>query len=282
MPLLDQIAEGSLSATEARLAIAELPSDLDDVTAKRIYVAFRSWTWKAIDRKRRDPELRDWFDLLKRTQVRLKRHDALAFQIQVLLDLVSESVSVAERRPVADVLSRRNARALLLSLQASPEGTLSKAAIMRALALKQANASRLMNVMLSAGLVERTMDGREALFRLSRSGMEHAQGIQPKAVAAPVIPALTTEDMGLAMKGMFAAATNFDVLLENQCVQIKRLAKGAIIGDQDKPQHFFGGQDWVIVHGFDRMKIVDSHIKALPKPLAFDAASQKKVLAYGR
>ena len=228
MSKLDQIAEGSLSATQARAAIAELPRDVDQVTARRIYVSFRSWTWKAIDQKRRDPELREWFDLLKRAQVRLRPYEAVAAQMQVLMDLISESVSVAGRRPVSDVLGRRNARTLLAQLNAAPDGTLSKKAVMQSLVLKQANASRLMNVMLSAGLVERVMDGREAIFRLSRTGMDHARRIRSEEQTRMADQAASLRRVVEALSPGPAMNTDYLDLIGTRLAIVGRLTEGPL------------------------------------------------------
>lgn len=189
MHRLELIAAGGVDAAEARSILGELPRELDLEAAGKLFSALRAWTWKALDQKRRDPELRQWHDVMKRAQVRAKTYDRIVAQLQVLLDLVHESLAVALRRPLADVLKRRHAKAVLALLREAPEGQLRKQDLMDGLQVKQANLSRLMNVLMGAGLVERLSDGREAHFRLSRAGQEHAAGL-----AAPPVLLLHGED----------------------------------------------------------------------------------------
>ena len=171
---LEMIAAGGVSAVEARSILGELPRELDLVGARKLFVALRAWTWKALDQKRRDGELRDWHDVMKRAQVRAKGFEQVAQQLQVLLDLIHESIAVALRKPAGDVLKRRHAKTVLALLRHAPVGSLSKAELMEHLGVKHANLTRLMNVLTGAGLVERISDGREAHYRLSRLGFEHA------------------------------------------------------------------------------------------------------------
>ena len=100
MPLpapLDAIARGAASPAEARAALAESLKDTSPETARQVYTALRAWTWKALDGQRRDDELREWFDLLKRAESHLSDHyPAIAQRLQVLHELVYESISVAE------------------------------------------------------------------------------------------------------------------------------------------------------------------------------------------
>lgn len=188
MQKLELIAGGGIDAAEARGILNALPREIQLDGARRLFVALRAWTWKALDQKRRDPELREWHDVIKRAQVRTKGFDRIAAQLQVLLDLVHESIVVAIRRPVSDVLKRRNAKAILVLLRDAPEGRLTKQALMIQLGLKDANLSRLMNVLAGAGLVERTIDGREAQFRLSREGLDQAAGLK---LVLPLVVSMT-------------------------------------------------------------------------------------------
>lgn len=175
MQRFESLAVADLSAADARTIVGRLPRTLDEPTAHRLFSALRAWTWKALDQKRRDPELREWHDVITRAQVRTRSLAIVAGQFQVLLDLIHESVAVAERRPVEDVLHRRHVRQMLVLLGAAPGGHLRKAEIMRKLGLKQANLTRLMNVVIGAGLVERIVDGREARFRLSKAGEQQLE-----------------------------------------------------------------------------------------------------------
>jgi hypothetical protein len=56
-----------------------------------------AWVWKAIDRRRRDDGLGEWFDVLRRPSAALaESHPTEANRIGVLHDLIYESIFVSE------------------------------------------------------------------------------------------------------------------------------------------------------------------------------------------
>ncbi len=93
--LFGAIERGDISAEQARGALAALKGKLDEATTRRLVHAFSVWTWKAIDQKRRDPELADWHDVLERLQVRATGSTSLAAQLKALANLVHQSVMIS-------------------------------------------------------------------------------------------------------------------------------------------------------------------------------------------
>lgn len=172
--LLECISSGDLTAEEARKAIAGLPKRLDSREAARLYHALRAWTWKALDQRRRDEDLREWADIMRRVTLRTGSKEGRDKQLETLADLVAESVAVATRLPVAAVLAKRHIRELLVLLLSTGADRVSKKTIMETLGLEQSNLSRIGNLMSAAGLVEIEKNGRETSYTLTRSGSNEA------------------------------------------------------------------------------------------------------------
>lgn len=174
---MDLITEDLVSVNEARSGIAALPRELGERDVVRLYQALRAWTWKALDQRRRDDELREWADLIRRARLRVPADGAIRHKLETLAELIAESVSVSVRLPVAEVLARSHTREVLLGIHGRKGHRATKKQIMRSLDLEQSNLWRIMNHLIAAGLVESVMDGRERVYALSRRGLEEAERI---------------------------------------------------------------------------------------------------------
>lgn len=168
---LDDIALGDVAPALARAALSKALREGDPRTMQKAYAAVRAWVWKALDGRRRDPELREWFDVLKRLAAFLRTKDAaLAERVVALHELVQESIAVSERFPVQSVLKRRHVRDVLKMLVSAPGGRVDRAGIGSGLGLKQGNLTRVLNMVTEAGLAERAAYGKQAEFQLTRAG----------------------------------------------------------------------------------------------------------------
>ncbi|WP_149536744.1 hypothetical protein [Siccirubricoccus phaeus] len=188
---LNSIARAEASPAQAReilLAVFGRPSPdlLQDA-----YLALRSWAWKALDQRRRDPELLEWDGILRAASCLMARRGqpALAERLTALSELLAESLAVGETLSVADATKRQHV-AEALDLLARCGGHASRSAIGERLSLGQANLTQLLNLMTAAGLVEWTTLGREVAFGLSRGGREARRAVPPASLgaAAPIGP----------------------------------------------------------------------------------------------
>ena len=138
------------------------------------YLALRAFAWKALDQRRRDPELREWDDLLCAAATLMAQHGqpALAERLTALHELLGESVAVSETLVAQDITRRQHVAERRCDFLASKGGQANRSAIGAQLSLGQANLTRVLNLMLAAGLIERTTLGKEAVFSLSRTGMD--------------------------------------------------------------------------------------------------------------
>jgi DNA-binding MarR family transcriptional regulator len=151
---------------------------------EEIYRALRAWCWKALTSRRFDSELRAWHDLLLKTASALEaRRQPAAAKLGVLGDLLYESIQFGEHEPVGEVLQRVHVRKILTFLDGRAE--VERRALVQATGLKSANLSRILSNLQACGLVERLPRGREAAFRLSRSGQDAATEIRRAPPAHP-------------------------------------------------------------------------------------------------
>ena len=187
---LDDIALGDVEPAQARAALSKALQDGDARMMQQAYVALRAWVWKALDGRRRDPELREWFDIFKRVAAFVRTKDvALAERVVALHELVHESIAVSDRLPVEEILQRRHVRKVLAMLMLVPGGRLDRTEIGRRLGLKQGNLTRVLNMVTEAGLAERTAHGKQAEFQLTRAGHEAAGSLGLRKLALGAIAA---------------------------------------------------------------------------------------------
>jgi hypothetical protein len=191
---LNSIARAEASAAQARETLLAVLGQPSPELLQDAYLALRAFAWKALDQRRRDPELREWDDLLCAAATLMAQHGqpALAERLTALHELLSESVAVSETLAAQDI-TRRQHVAEVLDFLAGNGGQANRSAIGAQLSLGQANLTRVLNLMLAAGLIERTTLGKEAVFSLSRIGLDaqharlnglHRTGSPPRVASA--------------------------------------------------------------------------------------------------
>lgn len=178
------VAIGDVDAEDGYKIIRPLLNELDEKTAQNIYTALRAWLWKALNERRRDGDLKNWINVFRAVRARFEREGLPhAEYIRVLYELLQESISVADKIPVNDILQRSHVREIILLIQRSPAGIVARSSILDALGFKDPNLSRVMNLLLSNGVVERHIDGKATSFSLTveglRIGREIAEGKLP-------------------------------------------------------------------------------------------------------
>lgn len=170
---LNDIARADASPAQARETLLAIFGQPNPALLRDAYLALRAWVWKALDQRRRDTELRDWNEILGAASSLMAQHGqpSLGDRLSTLHELISESIAVGERLQALDVTRRQHVSAALRFL-AGQGGKANRSAIGAALGLAQANLTRVLNLMLEASLIERTTLGKEAVFALSRIGMD--------------------------------------------------------------------------------------------------------------
>lgn len=175
---LNDIARADVSPAQAREVLTAIFGQPTPSLLRDAYLALRAWVWKALDQRRRDPELRDWNDILDAASSLMSQHGqpSLGAGLSTLHELISESIAVGERHQALDV-TRRQHVAKALAFLAECGGQANRSAIGERLGLAQANLTRVLNLMSEAGLVERTTLGKEAVFALSRAGIASMESL---------------------------------------------------------------------------------------------------------
>ncbi|MCK1683569.1 hypothetical protein IVA87_30295 [Bradyrhizobium sp. 147] len=141
---LEKIETGEATASEARRLISELLKEGSEKSLERLYATLGAWIWNALESRRRDPELREWFDILRRTSATLApRNAAYAERFRAFYDLLQMSINTSK-------LARVSVVAILRLLRDAPSCQMEKAAIAKRLKLRDANLSRILRLMINA------------------------------------------------------------------------------------------------------------------------------------
>ncbi|MCJ8510219.1 hypothetical protein MUU53_20240 [Rhizobium lemnae] len=175
---LDKIATGEISVTLAAELIKSTMEELTETKAQKVYTVLRAWVWKALNERRRDSELRKWHALINQTSSYLEEdYSPHAERIRVLYELVYESIAVAEVYPFAELVQRSHVKEILIYLYRSPNRSLPRQALQERLGLKEQNMSRVLTMLSTSGLLERSARGKAAVYSLTRDGAKHAGSI---------------------------------------------------------------------------------------------------------
>ncbi|MEG3166574.1 hypothetical protein U1737_00010 [Sphingomonas sp. LB3N6] len=165
-----------MAASQAWELLVPVLETKSDAVAGQVCDVLRAWTWKALDRRRRDPDLKEWVELLNRVEAfYADRFASLASKLEVLADLLHESLAVSELALPEDLLRRKHVLPILNALDHRKGSWVERAQLMDKLGLKAANMTRLMTLLLDMGWVEQeTVNGREAAYRISAEGASRA------------------------------------------------------------------------------------------------------------
>jgi hypothetical protein len=170
---LADVARGDASLAAARGALIAALENGSPERAHDAYLALRLWTWRTLDARRRDPELLEWHDVIAASAATMSQrgHVALAARTATLGELVAETLAVDETLRAADV-ARMPAFARVLRLLASAGDGTSRGVIAAQLGWGSADLTCALNLLTTAGLIERKVRNGEVGFRLTRDGME--------------------------------------------------------------------------------------------------------------
>jgi hypothetical protein len=168
---LAALSLGELDAGDALTSIRAILSKGGGEVEAHVYETLRAATWKLLTARAYGDKVREWHDVLSQlTALAAATAQAnLAMRIDVLSDLLSESINFGDANPAEDLMRREHVTDILRAIQAlNPRlGTASRGDIKAKTQLKDANLSRILANMVAAGLVERNSFGKQALFALT-------------------------------------------------------------------------------------------------------------------
>ncbi|MEG3159423.1 hypothetical protein U1763_02800 [Sphingomonas sp. LB2R24] len=169
------IRQGDLTAAEGWELISRFAVTEDRKVAERLCDSLRVWTWKALDRRRRDDGLKEWVDVLNRVEAFVAdRFDELAIRLQTLSDLLHDSLGAVDMVDTPGLLQRKHVPVIVAALSASTGEWIERSTLMGRVGLKAANMTRLMGLLADVGWVEQIPQGREIAYRLSTEGMKQS------------------------------------------------------------------------------------------------------------
>uniref|UniRef100_UPI003F498C40 hypothetical protein n=1 Tax=Ensifer adhaerens TaxID=106592 RepID=UPI003F498C40 len=223
---LDDIARGDVDAAGAHSFIVQYLSPPNEDLVEDLYTALRSWLWTTLNERRRDDDLKAWFEIIRGVASYVEKDFQLqAERLKVLYELLYESISVEETIPVADLLQRSHVTEILKLLHSSGDRPVERAAICKDLNFKQANLSRVMSLLTANGLVERLAHGKAASYELTLAGRGVAERVT-----------LTSSEKGshkpqsqLAYVASPAEGSGWEVLPPKQAFEVKEEVHGSII-----------------------------------------------------
>jgi predicted transcriptional regulator len=176
---LESIRLGRIGAGQAWAVLSSVIQTQDQALATKICDALRSWTWRALDRRRRDPELREWLDLLNRIEAQFaSRFESDAAKIAQLAELVHESISVAELVSPDDLLHRKNVLFIMEALVSNAEAWADQTHLIAELNLDHANAKLLIDLLIDVGWIEQIFSGGKIFYRASTEGMSRVRVVK--------------------------------------------------------------------------------------------------------
>lgn len=191
--LLEAVAIGSIPPADAFAKLREHLMTSDNAAGvEKTYEALRGLVWSVVSSRDGGDHLNGWTDVVLRIRQLLRtKSSPIAERFTVLADLLDQSFRFSKLHSSAELLTRKHVRAVLEVLLAN-HGTATRATISARLGLRDANMSRVLSNMASAGWIKRRPDGREVIVSLTDEGKAQARTALPKAAVAAAASPFST------------------------------------------------------------------------------------------
>ncbi len=188
MERLEMIETGDYDVDAARSTINDALASSDDDIPEEIYAALRGWTGRALRSSLSSADLRSWYGLIETVSALMAPDAGWSTRIEVLGELVYERAGMAESRTAEQVSRRRHAPDILRLLAEQPNRALARAEIVDRLGLGQANLTRVCGILADAGLVRRSVEGRNVSFEITATGISCAMRSASMASVIDPVP----------------------------------------------------------------------------------------------
>lgn len=184
-PVFESIAEASIAPNEAFARLREaLQAAPDDTAAENSYEALRGLVWHIVSSREEREDITEWIDIvLKVRQLLRTKASPLTERFTVLADLLDQSRRFGKFHPTGELLGRKHVRSVLEVLLRH-QGTATRAMVAERVGLRDANMSRILANLASAGWIRRRSEGREVVVSLTQEGKAQACTALPKVAAA--------------------------------------------------------------------------------------------------
>lgn len=191
--LLEAITTASMPPADAFAKLREyLMTSDSEIGVEKTYDALRGLVWNVVSSRDGGDHLNGWTDVVLRVRQLLRtKSSRIAERFTVLADLLDQSFRFAKLHPSDELLSRKHIRTVLEVLLAH-HGTATRATIAERIGLRDANMSRVLSNLASAGWISRRPDGREIVVSLTEEGKAQARTALPKAAVAAAASPFST------------------------------------------------------------------------------------------
>ena len=144
----------------------------DHRSTRKIYAALAHKVWSLLIERRLDNEVRDWHRLILDVRANVQKDDTkVSERLVALIDLLRESISLAETSPVEELARRPHARGILVELQKAAS-FVPRRSLQQVIGIGTSHLSNVLSKLVAHNLVERRDAGKEAEFRLTARGRE--------------------------------------------------------------------------------------------------------------
>ncbi|MER8536657.1 winged helix DNA-binding protein [Mesorhizobium sp. M1005] len=188
--ILEAIATSSIPPSEAFANLREhVISPVDVEFPEQVYEAFRSLVWSTVSNREAGEHLNAWADVILKIRQLLRSGSLpIAERFTVLADLLEQSTRFASFHPADELLGRKHVRAILGELVPHGRKT-TRTTIAQATKLRDANLSRILANLASAGWIRRHSEGREVVISLTEEGAAQARkALRKETASSKVIP----------------------------------------------------------------------------------------------
>lgn len=167
---LEAIALGECAVGSATKAISVLLEMREVAADAVVYDALRSWTWKALEARRRDDQLELWAELMGSVVSFMEtQSNPLAAKVETLVELLQPSITLAVLEQEADPMRLKHVKEIMCYVFVEG-GSIHKKPLMAKFNLAEANVSRILGQLIDCGWFQRIAIGREAVYRLTEAG----------------------------------------------------------------------------------------------------------------
>ena len=205
---LNAIEAALASPGDARATVAALLANPTENQVADLYTALRAWVWKALNGRRRDVGLREWFDLIRRIESYVREtHPSIADRLRVLHELIYESISVSEVLEPGEVTAGTHVQSILQMFASRFGASFDRSSIAGLVGIDDVAALRIVGMMETCGLLEPEFGHGPERLRLSMQGELASRDLEQSPA-----PMQLSTDIGNCLMMDYSDIMNYRIL----------------------------------------------------------------------
>ena len=255
---LHKIRTGEATPKEARATLRGLIATEGDAAFPGIYTALRGWTWKAMQLRRFDDELTEWFKILQASSVIASdRSSPTGYFLEGLSHLVEESIRYAASHN-REQLMRRSHVAEVLGTLRRHNGRIERDKLEAEMKLSPSRLSQVLKELQITGLIDRETDRQRAIFVMTDFGREQLEAWEQSQASQPDADSDMEETELELAKPVFkrTAEKDRETLAPNR-IKIRGFTA-------HRPTEIERFRGWVVQNSKPEWEEVDAFLKEMP------------------